>query len=47
MDAKETELRDAWNVRYNIYPMIPGAIVMGGYLVSMIVQVFRAISGLI
>jgi hypothetical protein len=47
MDAKETELRDAWNVRYNIYPMIPGAIVMGGYLVSMIVQVFRAMSALI
>jgi hypothetical protein len=47
IDAKETELRDALNVRYNIYPMIPGALVMGGYLVSMVIQIFRTMSALI
>lgn len=47
IDEKETELRDAMNVRYNIYPMIPGAIVMGGYLFSMVIRIFGMMSQLI
>jgi hypothetical protein len=47
LDAKETELRDALNIRYNIYPMIPGAIVMGGYLVSMVIRIFGTMTALL
>jgi hypothetical protein len=47
LDAKETELRDAWNIRYNIYPMIPGAVVMGGYLVSMVIRIFQLMQELL
>lgn len=47
LDAKETELKEALNVRYNIYPMIPGAVVMGGYLISMIMQIFSLMSQLL
>lgn len=47
MDEKDTMLKDAMNVRYNIYPMIPGAIVMGGYLLSMVMQIFSMMSNLI
>ena len=47
MDRRDTELRDAWNVRYNIYPMIPAAIVMGGYLFSMVIKIFRMMASML
>lgn len=47
IDAKETQLRDAVSVRYNIYPMIPCAMTMGGYLVSMIIKIFRLMAGMV
>lgn len=47
LDAREATLRDAVNVRYNIYPMIPGAIVMAGYLFSMVMRIFATMSALI
>lgn len=47
MDEKESNLLDAVNVRYHIYPMIPGAIVMAGYLFSMVMRIFSTMSSLI
>ncbi len=47
MDEKESDLLDAVNVRYHIYPMIPGAIVMAGYLFSMVMRIFLTMSSLI
>ena len=47
IDATETELRNATTVRYNVYPMIPSTIVMGGYLISMILKIFTIMSEMI